>query len=93
MRVVHAEGELLEAVALTREEARRAFGNAEVYLEKFLVHPRHVEIQVLADHHGGAVGFALGLLLLAFVVWCALVAVDRRARWTHRRWRARGDRS
>ncbi len=44
-----------------------------------------------ADHHGGAVGLALGLLLLAFVVWCALVAVDRRARWTHRRWRARGD--
>jgi len=54
MRVVHEEGDLLEAVALTREEARRAFGNPEVYLEKFLVHPRHVEIQMLADHHGTA---------------------------------------
>jgi len=41
-------------VALTREEARQAFGNGEVYLEKFLSHPRHVEIQILADHHGTA---------------------------------------
>ena len=55
MRVVHEEGALLEAIALTREEARRAFGNAEVYIEKFLLHPRHVEIQVLADSHGHAI--------------------------------------
>ena len=55
MRVVQAEADLLEALALTREEARRAFGNPEVYIEKFLLHPRHVEIQVLADSHGGAV--------------------------------------
>ena len=55
MRVVHEEGALLQAIALTREEARRAFGNAEVYIEKFLLHPRHVEIQVLADSHGHAI--------------------------------------
>jgi len=54
MRVVHEEGGLLDALALTREEARRAFGNPEVYIEKFLLHPRHVEIQVLADSHGNA---------------------------------------
>ncbi len=52
MRLVRDAAALSEAVALTQEEARRAFGNSEVYLEKFLGHPRHVEIQVLADHHG-----------------------------------------
>ncbi|SOD24654.1 biotin carboxylase /acetyl-CoA carboxylase carboxyltransferase subunit alpha [Variovorax sp. YR752] len=55
MRVVHEEAALLDAMALTREEARQAFGNPEVYIEKFLLHPRHVEIQVLADSHGNAV--------------------------------------
>jgi len=55
MRVVQGEAALLDAMALTREEARQAFGNPEVYLEKFLLHPRHVEIQVLADSHGNAV--------------------------------------
>ena len=54
MRVVQEESALLDALALTREEARRAFGNPEVYIEKFLLHPRHVEIQVLADSHGNA---------------------------------------
>ncbi|MFL9927606.1 acetyl-CoA carboxylase biotin carboxylase subunit [Herbaspirillum lusitanum] len=54
MRVVHAEAELPEAVSLTREEARRAFGNPELYMEKFLQHPRHVEIQVLCDGQGNA---------------------------------------
>ena len=54
MRVVPAEAGLLDALSLTREEARRAFGNAEVYIEKFLLQPRHVEIQVLADSHGNA---------------------------------------
>ncbi len=55
MRVVHDEAELLPALSVTREEAARAFGNPEVYIEKFLLHPRHVEIQVLADRHGHAV--------------------------------------
>ncbi|AXV83751.1 acetyl-CoA carboxylase biotin carboxylase subunit [Ralstonia solanacearum] len=54
MRVVQEASALLDALALTREEARRAFGNPEVYIEKFLTHPRHVEIQVLADRYGHA---------------------------------------
>lgn len=55
MRIVRDPGDLLNAVAMTREEAGRAFGNSTVYLERFLEAPRHVEIQVLADKHGNAV--------------------------------------
>jgi acetyl-CoA carboxylase biotin carboxylase subunit len=55
MRVVSGPEHLHEAVALTREEARQAFGSAELYMEKFLQHPRHIEIQVLCDSHGNAV--------------------------------------
>ncbi|GBE10507.1 biotin carboxylase [bacterium BMS3Bbin12] len=55
MRVVHSEGTLLNAISLTRTEAQTAFGNATVYLEKFLEHPRHVEFQMLADTLGNAV--------------------------------------
>ena len=54
MRVVPDAAQLLDAVAVTREEARRAFGKPELYVEKFLEHPRHVEIQVLCDTHGNA---------------------------------------
>ncbi|HEX7912111.1 MAG TPA: acetyl-CoA carboxylase biotin carboxylase subunit [Paraburkholderia sp.] len=54
MRVVPGPDQLLEAVSVTREEARRAFGKPELYVEKFLEHPRHVEIQVLCDTHGNA---------------------------------------
>lgn len=49
MRVVYTEAALLNAVAMTRTEAGSAFNNPEVYMEKFLENPRHVEIQVLAD--------------------------------------------
>jgi acetyl-CoA carboxylase biotin carboxylase subunit len=55
MRVVHTEAALLPAVSLTRTEAEAAFGNGTVYMEKFLEHPRHIEIQVLADAHRNAV--------------------------------------
>jgi len=55
MRVVHTEAALVSAVTLTRSEAEAAFGNPTVYMEKFLVNPRHVEIQVLADEHRNAV--------------------------------------
>ncbi len=55
MRIVRREEELADAVALTREEASRAFNNPDVYIEMFLEHPRHVEIQILADAHGNAV--------------------------------------
>jgi len=55
MRVVHTEAALVNAVNMTREEAGRAFGNPQVYMEKFLENPRHIEIQVLADSFKNAV--------------------------------------
>ena len=55
MRVVHTEAALLPAVTLTRAEAQAAFGNPVVYMEKYLVNPRHIEIQVLADEYKNAV--------------------------------------
>jgi acetyl-CoA carboxylase biotin carboxylase subunit len=55
MRVVHTEAALLHAVQTTKAEAGAAFGNPEVYMEKFLQNPRHVEIQILADEHKNAV--------------------------------------
>ncbi|PRC91364.1 acetyl-CoA carboxylase biotin carboxylase subunit [Solimicrobium silvestre] len=55
MRVVHTEAALLNAVTMTKTEAGTAFGNPEVYMEKFLENPRHVEIQILADSLGNAV--------------------------------------
>ncbi len=55
MRVVHSEASLVNAIAVTQAEARAAFGNETVYMEKFLETPRHIEIQVLADNHGNAV--------------------------------------
>src|SRR6056297_4031632 len=55
MRVVHSEASLLGAINVTRAEAKAAFGNDQVYMEKFLERPRHIEFQVLADAHGNAV--------------------------------------
>ncbi len=55
MRVVHTEAALHNAFAMTRTEAQAAFGNPTVYMEKFLEHPRHIEIQVLADEHRNAI--------------------------------------
>jgi len=55
MRVVHSEAALLNAISLTRSEARVAFNNDIVYMEKFLGTPRHIEIQVLSDSHGNAI--------------------------------------
>jgi acetyl-CoA carboxylase biotin carboxylase subunit len=55
MRVVHTEAALVNAVNMTRQEAQAAFGNPQVYMEKFLENPRHIEIQVLADQHRNAV--------------------------------------
>src|SRR5437870_4990537 len=55
MRVVHTEAALLNAVQTTKAEAGAAFGNPEVYMEKFLQNPRHIEIQILADQHKNAV--------------------------------------
>lgn len=55
MRVVHSESNLLNAVNLTRSEAKAAFNNSTVYMEKFLENPRHVEFQVLGDGKGNAI--------------------------------------
>ncbi|RWP06256.1 acetyl-CoA carboxylase biotin carboxylase subunit [Mesorhizobium sp.] len=55
MRIVREQHALMEAVSMAVKEANRAFGNPQVYLEKFLEHPRHIEIQILADKHGRAV--------------------------------------
>ena len=55
MRVVHAEASLIAAISVTKAEARAAFDNDVVYMEKFLEYPRHVEFQVLADNHGNAI--------------------------------------
>ena len=55
MRVVHTEAALHTAVQTTQTEAKAAFGNEQVYMEKYLENPRHVEIQVLADGQGNAI--------------------------------------
>jgi acetyl-CoA carboxylase biotin carboxylase subunit len=55
MRVVHTEAALLNAIHVTQSEAKAAFGDETVYLEKFLENPRHVEVQVLADGQGSAI--------------------------------------
>lgn len=55
MREVHSEAHLLNAIALTRSEAKSTFNNDMIYMEKFLEDPRHIEFQVLADQHGNVV--------------------------------------
>jgi acetyl-CoA carboxylase biotin carboxylase subunit len=55
MRVVRADEELDESIAMTQSEAATAFGNPVVYMEKFLEKPRHIEFQVICDEHGNAI--------------------------------------
>ncbi|MEW6695731.1 MAG: acetyl-CoA carboxylase biotin carboxylase subunit [Bacillota bacterium] len=55
MRVAHSEDDLLKAIATARNEAQAAFGNGDVYLEKYVEQPRHIEIQVLGDKAGNLV--------------------------------------
>jgi len=55
MKVVHDEGELVQALELARGEAQAGFGDARVYIEKFLDRPRHIEFQILGDRHGNVV--------------------------------------
>lgn len=55
MRVVERAEDLLNAVEMTRTEAGAAFGNPEVYMERYLQKPRHIEVQVLCDEHGNAI--------------------------------------
>ena len=55
MRVVQEESELCSAIQLTQQEAKNAFGNDTLYLEKFIQNPRHIEIQIVADGKGKAI--------------------------------------
>ena len=55
MRLVHAPEELKSALEGARSEAERSFGDSEVYVEKAILNPRHIEMQVLADEHGNTV--------------------------------------
>ncbi|MBF0614454.1 MAG: acetyl-CoA carboxylase biotin carboxylase subunit [Magnetococcales bacterium] len=55
MKVVHTDAALINSYTVARNEAQQYFKNNEVYIEKFLKNPRHVEIQILADKHGHAI--------------------------------------
>ena len=55
MRTIFREEDLIESIQLTKTEAKTAFGNDVLYMEKFLQKPRHIEFQVLADKHGNAI--------------------------------------
>ncbi|MBF0191466.1 MAG: acetyl-CoA carboxylase biotin carboxylase subunit [Magnetococcales bacterium] len=55
MKVVHTDAALINSYTVARNEAQQFFKNNEVYIEKFLRNPRHVEIQILADKHGHAI--------------------------------------
>jgi acetyl-CoA carboxylase, biotin carboxylase subunit len=55
MKVARTEDDVVEAFQTARAEAKAAFGNDEVYMEKYLTHPRHIEIQVVADSHGNVI--------------------------------------
>jgi len=55
MRLVNRSAELKAALEAAQSEAQRAFGDGEVYLEKAIINPRHIEMQVLADEHGNTV--------------------------------------
>ena len=55
MRVVRSEATLADAIALTQNEARVAFGDERIYMEKYLENPRHIEFQILADEQGHAI--------------------------------------
>lgn len=55
MRVANNDTELEQAVTLCRQEAEKFFGNPDVYMEKYLVNPRHIEVQIIADKFGNVV--------------------------------------
>jgi propionyl-CoA carboxylase alpha chain len=55
MRIAHSAGEVAEGFARARSEAKSSFGDDRVFMEKFIVNPRHVEIQVLGDKHGNVI--------------------------------------
>jgi len=52
MRIVKEESELEESYYLAKSESQKAFGRDDIYIEKYLVNPKHIEVQIIADHHG-----------------------------------------
>ncbi|MCE4956899.1 pyruvate carboxylase [Macrococcoides caseolyticum] len=55
MRIVNAESELKDAYQRAQSEAMKSFGNAEVYIEKYISNPKHIEVQIIGDTHGNLV--------------------------------------
>jgi len=55
MRIIREMGELAKALRTAQREAEAAFGNGDVYIEKYVENPRHIEIQILGDHHGNVI--------------------------------------
>jgi len=55
MRIAHQDDECREGFERATNEARSAFGDGRIFIEKFIQHPRHIEMQVLADKHGGVI--------------------------------------
>jgi acetyl-CoA carboxylase biotin carboxylase subunit len=55
MKVARTPADLEEAIQLARAEAKACFGNDQLYMEKYLTHPRHIEMQILADTHGNVI--------------------------------------
>ena len=55
MRIVHNHASLLQGYHAAKSEAESAFGNGDLYMEKFLVNPRHIEVQILADNYGNVI--------------------------------------
>jgi len=55
MRIVHAEDEVQEAYDRTKSEAEKSFGNDALYIEKYIDHPKHIEVQIIGDQHGNIV--------------------------------------
>ncbi|MCK4259731.1 MAG: acetyl-CoA carboxylase biotin carboxylase subunit [Halanaerobiales bacterium] len=55
MRVAHSKDDLIKSIETAQTEAEAAFGNAEVYLEKYIEEPRHIEFQILADNYGNVI--------------------------------------
>ena len=55
MRIAHNDASLIQGYHAARTEAENAFGNGALYMEKFLVNPRHIEVQILADNHGNVI--------------------------------------
>ncbi len=55
MAIVQEEEDLIQAIQMTKSEARVAFGDDNVYMEKYLENPRHIEVQILADKHGNVI--------------------------------------